>query len=108
MVPNRASDTRQTRGTGPCRAQGVGEGRQSAVPSRKAVCTAPRNHALLRCECLLACCFTQADRLERIAEMLDAAYPRYACTRARLDARRNRYGRRAVLTTDLAAISAAA
>ncbi|MDK2660849.1 hypothetical protein [Cupriavidus consociatus] len=44
-------------------------------------------------ECLLACCFTQADRLERIADMLDAAYPRYACTRARLAARRNRYGR---------------
>ncbi|KDP85596.1 hypothetical protein CF70_012900 [Cupriavidus sp. SK-3] len=44
-------------------------------------------------ECLLACCFTQEDRLERIAGMLDAAYPRYACTRARLAARRNRYGR---------------
>jgi hypothetical protein len=44
-------------------------------------------------ECLLACCFTQADRLGRIADMLDAAYPRYACTRARLAARRNRYGR---------------
>lgn len=44
-------------------------------------------------ECLLACCFTQAERLERIADMLDAAYPRYACTRARLAARRNRYGR---------------
>ncbi|WP_434034791.1 hypothetical protein [Cupriavidus sp. a3] len=29
----------------------------------------------------------------RIAGMLDAAYPRYACTRARLAARRNRYGR---------------
>jgi hypothetical protein len=44
-------------------------------------------------ECLLACCFTQEDRLERIAGMLDAAYSRYACTRARLAARRNRYGR---------------
>ncbi|MBF6989312.1 hypothetical protein [Cupriavidus sp. IK-TO18] len=42
-------------------------------------------------ECL-ACCFSQEDRLERIADMLDAAYPRYACTRARLAARRNRYG----------------
>ena len=29
----------------------------------------------------------------RIADMLDAASPRYACTRARLAARRNRYGR---------------
>ncbi|MDK2660830.1 hypothetical protein [Cupriavidus consociatus] len=45
------------------------------------------------CECLLACRFTQADRLERIADMMDAAYPRYACTRARLAARRNLYGR---------------
>lgn len=44
-------------------------------------------------ECLLACCYPQEHRLQEIADMLDAAYPRYARTRARLSARRNRYGR---------------
>ncbi|WP_316157423.1 hypothetical protein [Cupriavidus sp. BIC8F] len=43
--------------------------------------------------CLLACCFTQDYRLREIADMLDASHPRYACTRARVSARRNRYGR---------------
>ncbi|WP_232232599.1 hypothetical protein [Cupriavidus sp. amp6] len=43
--------------------------------------------------CLLACCFSQEWRLREIAEMLDASYPRYALTRARVSARRNRHGR---------------
>ncbi|MDX6007273.1 hypothetical protein [Cupriavidus necator] len=43
--------------------------------------------------CLLACCFSQERRLSEIAEMLDASYPRYALTRARVSARRNRNGR---------------
>ncbi|WP_439672871.1 hypothetical protein AEMCBJ_33280 (plasmid) [Cupriavidus necator] len=42
---------------------------------------------------LLECNPTQWDSLRKIAEMLDRRYPRYACTRARLRARRNRYGR---------------
>lgn len=44
-------------------------------------------------ECMLACCFTQEDRVQRIADMLDATYPRYARTRAKLAARRNRWPR---------------
>lgn len=43
--------------------------------------------------CLLACCFSQERRLSEIAEVLDASYPRYALTRARVSARRNRNGR---------------
>lgn len=84
-------NTRQTCCAGPYRARAK-IGNLQFPPEKR--------HALLReimryCadECLLACCFTQEDRLERIAGMLDAAYPRYACTRARLAARRNRYGR---------------
>lgn len=53
-------------------------------------------HEILRyCadECLLECYPSQERRLREIAEMLDQRYPRYACTRARLRARRNRYGR---------------
>ncbi|WP_244223010.1 hypothetical protein [Cupriavidus lacunae] len=41
-------------------------------------------------ECSLACCYPQEYRLREIAAMLDAAYPRYARTRERLSARRNR------------------
>lgn len=44
-------------------------------------------------QCLLACCFSQERRLHEIAEMLDARYPRYALTRARVSARRNARGR---------------
>ena len=44
-------------------------------------------------ECLCACCFSRDDALQRIADMLDGSYPRYARTRARLEERRNRYGR---------------
>jgi len=44
-------------------------------------------------ECLLACCYSQEYRLQEIADLLDAAYPRYARTRERLFERRNRYGR---------------
>ncbi len=43
-------------------------------------------------QCLLACCFSQERRLREIAEMLDARYPRYAVTRARVSARRNTRG----------------
>ena len=44
-------------------------------------------------ECLCACCFSRDHALQKIADMLDGSYPRYARTRARLAERRNRYGR---------------
>ena len=44
-------------------------------------------------ECLLACCYCQHYRLSQIADMLDASYPRYARTRAKMAERRNRNGR---------------
>ncbi|WP_427308827.1 hypothetical protein [Cupriavidus sp. H39] len=44
-------------------------------------------------ESLCACCFSRDHALQKIADMLDGSYPRYARTRARIEERRNRYGR---------------
>ncbi|AEI83090.1 hypothetical protein CNE_BB2p02950 (plasmid) [Cupriavidus necator N-1] len=71
----------------------MGEGRQPPLPPEKRYALLQEIMRYCAWECLLACCFASEDRLERIADMLDASYPRYACTRGRLAARRNRYGR---------------
>jgi hypothetical protein len=50
-------------------------------PPGKAACSPASDHALLRLGMPARVLLLAEDRLERIADMLDAAYPRYACTR---------------------------